>query len=385
MKKVLFNDKLTVKTLKNGKIEEFTSDFHKKYIDAARKIRESTEWKHRGEGARFRDDIAPSEEADYSYFNSLAFKNENHVLYSITVNDLSGIVEKDLTADKDSEIHVIHSRDLVFCGTDLNSDKTKFVTCLKENYVNGHLTEYDLKTDDYVSLTDGDCLDSDAYYSRRDANKIFFSSKGAGRNANGEFVRYSPAKICVYDIRNGDIEEMNFDTAYSYVKPKDDAEGNLYYIRRPSEEKNVNPLRTLLDIVLIPWRIIQAIYYFLESFTLLFTGRKFIKDGSNPAKTSNKSERELLVEDNLVNAEKEYKNNLRHKDANAGIAPWSWELVKHTPFNEEKVIRHGVVDYCLLDDGNVILNNGKHVLLVDTNGKESKLADAALCTKVSAI
>lgn len=137
--------------------------------------------------------------------------------------------------------------------------------------------------------------------------------------------------------------------------------------------------------MLIPWRIIQALYYFLESFTLLFTGRKFIKDGSNPAKAFNKSEQELLVEDNLVNAEKEYKNNLRHKDANAGIAPWSWELVKRTTSNEEKVIRHGVVDYCLLDDGSVILTNGKQVLLIDSFGKERKLADAALCTKVSAI
>ena len=379
---------MSIKIVKDGKIKDYNSDFYQNYINAERRTRESDEWKHLGAGARFREDdygYEPENTDEFSYFNSLEFIDDDEILYSVTINSLSGIMRKNLSADKDSEGHIIHSRDVVFEGAIPNRDRTKFLTCVKDNFVNAHLSEYDLKTDDYVTLTDGDCYDSNPYYSQVNEDKILFSSKGAGRDSNGNFVRYSNAKICTYDRFSGDIDEIAADDAYSFVKPKDDKNGNLYFIRRLNEKPKKNFFKILLDIVLIPWRILQAIYYFLETFTLMFTGRKFIKDGSNPAKTRDKSKQQTFIEGNLINAENEYKNNMRHKDANAGYAPWSWELIKRSPNGADTVIRHGVIDYYLSENGEIVVTNGKHVLLIDENGKEHKIADASLCTKVSAI
>lgn len=383
----MFNDRMTLKTVKDGKIKEYTCDFYNNYITAERRTKDNYAWKHHGEGARFMGEelLGDDNETDKTaYFNSLDFLSNDEIIYSVTVKDISGVMRKYLSDDKLGEAHVIHSRDLVFDGACPNADKSKFITCAKNDYVTSHLTEYDFKTDDYYTLTDGDCADLDAFYSKRNDNEILFSTKGAGRNSQGEFVKYSPSKICSYDKLSGDITDVIADANYSYVKPKDDEHGNLYYVRRTEEKPKTNPLRILLDVILIPWRILQAIYYFLESFTISFTGKKFIRDGSNPAKTRDKSKRQTLIEGNLINAENEYKNNLRHKDANAGYAPRSWELIRRSPDGSEKIIRRGVIDYCITCDEEIILTNGKYVLCIDKNGKESKIAETSLCTKVAA-
>ena len=91
-----------------------------------------------------------------------------------------------------------------------------------------------------------------------------------------------------------------------------------------------------------------------------------------------------MIEGNLINAENEYKNNLRHKDANAGYAPRSWELIKRSPDGSEKVVRRGVIDYCLARDEEIVLTNGKYVLCIDKDGKEHKITETSRCTNVAA-
>ena len=117
----------------------------------------------------------------------------------------------------------------------------------------------------------------------------------------------------------------------------------------------------------------------------MFTGKGFTEKSGNPAKTQNKNPRELMIEGNLINAQNEYKNNLRHKDNYAGIAPWSWQLIKQDKNGNKTVIKNGVIDYSLSSDGEIVYTNGKHVVKIDLNGKQEKIADTVLCTKVSII
>lgn len=389
MLKILFNDGLIFKTFEDGKILEYGCDFHDNYIDTARRAAKNSEWKTQGSGARFmgvyEDANANPDNGIFSYFNSVDFfKNSENIIYSITVDRVSGIFTKDLTADKDSEGHIIHSAELVFNGAYPSPDGKKIVTCIKDNYVNSHLAVYDVMTNDYFTVTDGDSADFDAIISVRDSSLIYFSSKGAGRNTDGEFIKYSTSSIFTYDIDSGNLEEILSDNAKSLVKPKDDKDGNLYYIIKPEKEKRRSFFGTLLDIILIPWKLFKALFNFIELFTTMFTGKGFSEKSNNPAKTRDKSPKEIFIEDNLINANEEYKNNLRHKDKFAGIAPWSWQLVKRDPSGNVTPIKNGVIDYCVSDSGDIVFTNGKHVILIDKDGNTRKIADANLCTKVSA-
>ena len=89
------------------------------------------------------------------------------------------------------------------------------------------------------------------------------------------------------------------------------------------------------------------------------------------------------MEGNLVNADREYKNNLRHKDAFAGIAPHAWVLKKKDAEGKETELCHGVIDYSVLSDGSVVYTNGKNVIVTDGKGKHEKIASATLCTCVA--
>lgn len=388
MDKIVFNDRLVIKTLTDGAIKEYSSDFHSNYVDSAIKAAKSVEWKTQGMGARFmREGSAEESYTDSnstSYFNSVEFfGSPDKIIYSITVNDLSGIMTKDLTADKDSEGHVIHSREYIFCGAYPDKENDKFVTCIKTSYENAHLAVYDVKTDDYMTVTDGDSCDFDATFSRANDPLVYFASKGVGRDADGEFVKFSRSSICTYDLFTGDVDEILSDPNKSLIKPKDDENGILYYIIRPEKEHKIGFFRLLLDIILIPWKLLKAIYYFAEMFTMMFTGKGFTEKSANPAKTMKKSQGMIVIDDNLINAEEEYKKNLRHKDNFAGVAPWSWQLVKRTKSGETTNLANGVIDYCLLSDGSVAYTNGKHLIVIGTDGKKSKIADADLCTKIS--
>ena len=193
------------------------------------------------------------------------------------------------------------------------------------------------------------------------------------------------SSIYTYDLISGNVEEILSDEKKSLVKPKDDEYGNLYYIIRPEQENNRSVFGTLLDVLLIPWKLFKAIFYFFELFTTMFTGKGFSDKSNNPAKTMDKSPREIVIEDNLINANEEYKKNLRHKDNFAGVAPWSWQLVKRDRNGNVTPIKNGVIDYRILSDGRIVYTNGKHIVLINADGKCEKIADATLCTKLSVI
>lgn len=388
MDEILYNDRLSIKTYDSGKIEEYSSDFHSNYIDSAKRAAKNSEWKTQGMGARFMgeysDESANVENSDVSYFDSLCFfGSPDEIIYSMTVNQLSGVMKKDLTAAKDGEGHIIHSRELVFNGAYPDKENKKFVTCIKDNFVNSHLAVFDLASSDYMTLTDGDCCDFDASFSASNDSLIYFASKGAGRNGNGEFVKYSPSSIFSYDLLSGDVDEIVTEPNKSLAKPKDDENGNLYYIIRPEKERKTSFFGLLLDAILIPWKILKALFNFIELFTVMFTGKGFTEKSNNPAKTRDKTPQEIAIDDNLINAEEEYKKNLRHKDNFAGIAPWSWQLVKRSANGTVTPIKNGVIDYCILSDGRIACTNGKHIFVIDENGKSEKIADTDLCTKIA--
>jgi len=224
-----------------------------------------------------------------SYFNSIEFfGSPDKIIYSITVNDLSGIMTKDLTSEKDGEGHVIHSRENIFCGACPDTENDKFVTCIKTSYENAHLAVYDVKTDDYMTVTDGDSCDFDASFSRSDDSLVYFASKGVGRNADGEFVKFSLSSIYSYDVFTGDIEEILSDPNKSLVRPKDDGKGNLFYITRPEQKNKTGFFRLLLDIILIPWKLLKAIYYFAEMVHDDVHGKRLHRKIGKPRKNNEK-------------------------------------------------------------------------------------------------
>lgn len=102
MKIILFNDHMSLKTVKDGKIKEYTCDFYNNYVTAERRTKDNYAWKYHGAGAHFMgEERLDDDDSDgHSYFNSLDFLNEDEIIYSVTVKDISGVMRKYLSDDK---------------------------------------------------------------------------------------------------------------------------------------------------------------------------------------------------------------------------------------------------------------------------------------------
>ncbi len=305
--------------------------------------------------------------------------DENTINYSIFVNNLSAIYKKNLNAEKDSETHVLHDNNNVFKGADQIDNKIAMT--ISNDYVTSHLAIFNLDEDDYSQITDGDSFDEYPAFSH-DKKYVVYSSKGVGRDYNGNFVKYSPSAVYLYDLTTSNITEVLSDDRYSYVKPKIDGYGNLYAIRKPAytKEKGNN---FLLNIITLPFRLIKAFYYFLESFTASYTGKSASGlDGVNPAKQTDKTPKEIFVEGNKINAEKEYKLNKKHDGDLAGVIPNSYELIKVEPNGNTTVIYKGAIAYDICGDNEVLVSNGKYVLSVSEN-KTKKICESNMSTCIS--
>lgn len=378
MEKFLFSDGENVCLYDEGRIIKQRSKFIEKFKNVAQNVERAKSWKHSGEGAQFRGDVR--QDADDIAFtqtiNGVYLTAEDTAVYSFTVNQTSGIYIMQPGDEKAEETHVINSVDYVFGGGCLDAASGTLATSVKRNFCNSDIALFDMKSGDYKTLTEGDTLDEDPFISPDDGNIIYFSSRGAGRDGSGNFAGFSPAAVCKLDVAALEVEEVAVSEKYSYIKPVYHG-GKLYAIRIPAREKGANPL---VEILLIPFRIIQALVNFINVFVRAFTGKSLASGGSNPAKGREYDSREIYIKGNLINAEKERKKNAKKDKGDYGFIPASWQLIA---LESGKVIKNGIADYDILSDGTIIATNGRRIFALN-DGKCKKIADAEKCFCVSA-
>ena len=95
---------------------------------------------------------------------------------------------------------------------------------------------------------------------------------------------------------------------------------------RPYKQPSSGP--TAKDMLLGPVRLLQALGGFLNLFSMRYGGKPLHSGGAAPAQAKEKSERELFIEGNLIQAERNLKENQRRGEANPGIVSGAWRLVR---------------------------------------------------------
>lgn len=376
--KFAFSDGTDICVYEDGKITRRGSKFIEKFKAASINVERAKSWKHSGEGASFRGDVHP--DADDITFqeniNGVYPTADWQVVYSFSVNNTSGIYKLNPYEEKGEETHVINSIEYVFSGGCLDTGSNLLATAIRRNGYNSDIALFDLNSGDWRTLTEGDTLDEDPFVSPEDGNIIYFTSRGVGRDMNGAFAGYSPAAICKLNLSAMDIEEVAVSEKYGYIKPVVHG-GKLYAIRIPAKEKGPNPI---IEILLIPFRIIQAIVNFINVFVRAFTGKSLASGGSNPAKGREYDSRKEYIKGNLINADKEMKRNAKKNKNDYGFIPLSWQLIE---VESGKVIKSGIADYDIAPDGTVIATNGRRIFSIKDD-KCAKLCntDCCLCVAV---
>ncbi|MCL2487903.1 MAG: hypothetical protein FWE80_04395, partial [Oscillospiraceae bacterium] len=349
-------------------VREYTSRRITKYYENVRSIRRRHEWKTSGEGAKFIGAYDPGadgeEENHQTQINGVA-GNGGGWVYSVTLGDVGGLCGK-TAADDAEEEHIFSSNTVQIYRISVSGNRcAASVGDLFER----HIAVFDLAAGQYRELTEGNVREDYPAYSRN-GDKIFFSSAGLAVSADGYPVGAGPSGIFCYDTRTDSMEELLMAEEYDYLAPREDRDGNLLFIRRPYKSGRDSG-NILKDILLFPVRLIRAIGGLLNLFSVIFGGES-LRSGQSArdVKAKRKKEKDLFFDGNVIQAQQTLKENQRRGEKFPGIIPHKWELVRADKDGEQTVLKKGVMDYTLCENGDIVYSNGSAVIRLPASGGE---------------
>ena len=361
------------------------------YISKVKSRAEQNEWKYNGTGAAFTGSAVPHASASEvvgSIFSRVTCVGEHKgtLIYSIDIDTSNGIYRKG--TDTDSEGIVLCSSSTAYRDFDVKGDRLVASSAFAGE---SHIGVLDLNTGNFDTYTEGHVRDSAPVWSATNDDVIYFCSAGLPENEkkqpeenssprgindivnemySSSSVTIGPSAICELNIREGRLTELLSDNRYNYTRPTSTPDGSLYYIRKPYKmNSGGSSFGCLADLFMLPVRLFQAIFGFLNVFSAKYSGKTLSRSD-----VKHKDEGQLMIDGNLINAERELKENARRGDKNPGIIPRSWELRRLDKDGRDTLIRAGVAAYKIdSESGEIIISNGSHLLLIDENGKEQKL------------
>lgn len=323
--------------------------------------------------------------------------SDEKMVYSFSVGGTSGIYYQYVNDKEKTEAHLISSNEVEFVSFSVCKNG-KILSTVQTSSVCANIAIVDKTSGDFQYLTGGDSLDENP--SLDENGNILFNSFGVGRDQNNAFVAYGPSEIYRFNFATKETELILSDDEYSYVKPISDGEGNFYCIRKPAVDAPDENI--FLQILLIPVRIVQAIVGFISAFVSCFAKKPLIQgqtarsigNGGDAVKNGANA-RKMMINNHLVNVDKELKRNKKWSDL--GFIPRNWVLVKICPKQENKDeytgydIAYGVGDFCLIKE-----NGEKHLIyttgcqiheVIDhgEKGKRNHLFNVDCCVKVNAL
>lgn len=227
-------------------------------------------------------------------------------------------------------------------------------------------------------VTEGDSVDTAPAWVPGDKRRIVYQSAGVGRNEHGSFMALGPFSVQVLDADTAEMETLLEDPQTDYLSPRMLEDGTLYYIRRPyREHAKVRPLRALKDTLLLPFRLLYAVFQFFNFFSMRYTGRKLSTPPGTPKRDM--PIEQMMIWGNLIDAQ-----TADGQEA-ADLVPASWQLIRQRPDSGEEVLAKGVLAYDLSADGTIAYSNGNAVFIRRPDGKTERLLAERLIEQVALV
>lgn len=356
-----------------------------KYRETIRGIQQRKEWKTTGTGANFMGmasaDMIDADELPVQ-ISGLGV-HEDELVYGVNLEDVGSLYHRSFDPSDDCEGLVRASNEFVFGSFDIKDGKLAVSMGPSRSFLHISIMDMNGRYDEY---TDGDTIEENPCWAAK-KNGIYFSAAGYARNQNGVISATSPRSVAYLDLDKKSMSEIVSDENYDYLHVRQDKNGDLYYIRQPYGGEKPQSGITFKDVIMFPYRLIKGLFGFLNFFTTIFGGESLKSGGnglaSNGAKFKQRSEKDMIIEGNVINAEKLDKINEANGDKHGGIMPQSRVLIRRTADGSEDIVKKGVLDYVLDDSGNVIVSNGRHLLRIDKDGNESHIAKARLAVNLA--
>lgn len=343
-----------------GSVKEIESSFIRDKVERADRSKTYAGWKGQsspedmyfGAPVVWGRQSAPAMVANFR-FQHVLLAGENRLYYTLTNNVVTGLFEYDLA--EQFETRLFHKNDIIEHGFDYSPVRKEFVMAVQDAEGRVGLDLLNEKGSDLKELTSGDSRDSNPSFSLKNPNHILFQSSGIARDEAGYAILYGAEAIYRLDLEKEEMEEVLCDERFDFLLPREDREGNLYCIRRPYQQSSrFSPLKTILDIVLFPFRFVVALIGFLEAFTRLFNQQGFKVDG--PRVQAPRQDKYVQVLGQTIQIAKIRRQSRFGREPS--LVPGNWELIRVSPDGRMEILARNAASYDIDAQGKVHYTNG---------------------------
>jgi hypothetical protein len=231
-----------------------------------------------------------------------------------------------------------------------------------------------------AEATQGDTIDMAPAWVPGNQHELVFQSAGLARNRAGALVGRGPFAVHRLNLNSGELTTIAENSTADLLGPRVASDGTLYYIKRPYRGPNakVGIAQSALDFVLFPFRLLYALFQYLNFFTMSYTGKSLTSAGGAAREAD---VRQMMVWGNLIDAQKVRSRG----EETPSLVPKNWELVRQQPDGATEIIAKGVLSFDLYDDGGVLYSNGSAVYRLGPDAKTERLAKDSLIEQVVAL
>ncbi len=369
-----------------GKTITIQSQYLKNYRENLRSIQDRKVWKQKsmtvamGYNQPLQSLIPDREVENYRFTGLTPCGKTKTVIYAIQIDQMGGMFKVNAYSAVDMEGHIFHDKGIFIHNPSYNRKNGTLLYSLQRAGGQEDLQSQNLKSSEVHTLTDGDSVDAYPRWVEGSADTFVFQSAGIGRSPTGGYMGLAPVTINRMNVTSGAIEELVAFEHYDCLAPKMDKEGNLYYIKRPYRVDSLHNNNFLVDILLFPIRIINAIFNWLNMFSMMYSGKP-LTSGSNPARQDG-DPKKFTIHGNLVDAAKIMNDSSTMGGKHLGIVPRSWQLIKQSVNGNEEKLAEGVIAFDRSADGTIVCCNGKTIYTVENSGKKTTLIKEKFIEKV---
>ena len=373
--------------LGNDPVRPIDSKFGESVRQRAAQINQRNAWKTQGTGAKFMSggllwgrniaDDAGDIPIDITGVSRGCRPGE--LFYSLSTPDIGGVFL--LRQRASDELRLLHTADFCVRRLAASPAQESLACVVQRKGCQSSIAVRRADGTDMHDVTTGDTIDDAPHWAPGSTRELVFQSSAIGRNRAGFAVTQAPFAIHKLDLEAGTVTTLAEDPKFDLLMPQLSSDGSLYFIRRPYRDPTQppTPWRAALDLVLLPFRLLYAVFQFLNFFTVRYTGNTLTTTGN--ARQKHADIRKMMIWGNLLDADKAAS---RAEDGTPALVPKTWELIRRKD-DQEEVVAKGVLCYDLYSDGSVMYSNGNGIYRVDQKGSAERLAKDALIEQLVAV
>jgi len=139
----------------------------------------------------------------------------------------------------------------------------------------------------------------------------------------------------------------------------------------------------LLDLLLLPFRLLFALFQYVNFFTVRYTGNPLVTSGA--ARQKRADLRQMMMLGNIMQAQRDAEGLFeRGKD---GLVARTWELLKKPAAGEAQIqiLERGVLSFDIRGDGSIVYTDGSRIFLLDAARAKTLLAKDQFISQVLAV